>query len=56
MLGGRISQVNGQDQIAQSGNYGYSSIWVTSIDEKKTKKTAMTDSYPMSKLHHSLRR
>ena len=37
MLGERTPQVNGQDQIVQSGNYSYSFIKVVSIDEIKIK-------------------
>ena len=37
MLGERNPQVNGQDQIVQSGNYCYSFIRVVSIDEIKIK-------------------
>ena len=57
MQGGRTSQVNAQGQIVQSGNYGYLSIRVASIDLIKKKQKSMKD-YPdsksnyMSKLHH----
>ena len=34
MLGERTSQIYGQDQIVQSGNYSFSSIRVMAIDEK----------------------
>ncbi len=37
MLGERTPQVNGQDQIVQSGNYCYSFIRLVSIDEIKNK-------------------
>ena len=35
MLGGRIPQVNGQDQMVQSGNYCFSSIRMVFLDETK---------------------
>ena len=36
MLDGRISQVNGQDQIVQSVNCGYSYVKAASFDKEKT--------------------
>ena len=45
MLGRRSAQVNGQDQIVQSGHYCYSSIKVQSIDKIKIQP---------SKHYHSL--
>ena len=42
MVGGGTSYVNVQDQN-QSGNYGYSSITMLSIDDKKKKKKPPKD-------------